>query len=223
MSCAGSGGAAAPCRARRSRRLPWPLTSANPARPTRRTPPPCRPSRPRSRSMPDEPFAEDITYPTSLGRPRLQGAHRSGTRRSSGPTTYRRAGRRPRRASTRSAGGPRTSRTVGGLQPAGELLHRAQVEGRHGGQKLGGDAGRLRGRGDPRPDPGAALVQLPRPDVRNVQRFNYFRWFSLPGEDEARFEMSVVGRQVDVPGLQALFDTVGASVDEGPVGPAALR
>jgi hypothetical protein len=55
-----------------------------------------------------------------------------------------------------------------------------------------------------------------RDPSRNVQRFNTFRWFSLPGEDEARFEMSVVGREVDVPGLQELFDRVGASVEKVP-------
>ena len=55
-----------------------------------------------------------------------------------------------------------------------------------------------------------------RDATRNVQRFNTFRWFSLPGEDEARFEMSVVGREVDVPGLQELFDRVGASIEKVP-------
>jgi len=55
-----------------------------------------------------------------------------------------------------------------------------------------------------------------RDPTRNVQRFNTFRWFSIPGEEEARFEMSVVGRQVDVPGLQELFDRVGTSVEKVP-------
>ncbi len=55
-----------------------------------------------------------------------------------------------------------------------------------------------------------------RDPTRNVQRFNTFRWFSIPGEDEARFEMSVVGREVDVPGLQDLFDRVGASIEKVP-------
>ncbi|MET0524516.1 MAG: hypothetical protein ABWZ91_06935 [Nocardioides sp.] len=55
-----------------------------------------------------------------------------------------------------------------------------------------------------------------RDATRNVQRFNTFRWFSLPGEDEARVEMSVVGRAVDVPGLQELLDRVGASIEKVP-------
>jgi hypothetical protein len=36
-------------------------------------------------------------------------------------------------------------------------------------------------------------------------RYNYFRWFAAPGSSEATLEMSVVGRQVDVPGLDALY------------------
>jgi hypothetical protein len=55
-----------------------------------------------------------------------------------------------------------------------------------------------------------------RDATRNTQRFNTFRWFSLPGEDEARFEMSVVGREVDLPGLEELFEQVGASVEKVP-------
>jgi hypothetical protein len=55
-----------------------------------------------------------------------------------------------------------------------------------------------------------------RDPTRNTKRFNTFRWFSLPGEDEARFEMSVVGREVDVTGLQELFDRVGAGVAKVP-------
>jgi hypothetical protein len=47
---------------------------------------------------------------------------------------------------------------------------------------------------------------------RDVQRFNTFGWFSLPGDDEARFEMSVVGRSVDREGLEELFDRVSASI-----------
>jgi hypothetical protein len=51
-----------------------------------------------------------------------------------------------------------------------------------------------------------------RDATRNTQRFNTFRWFSLPGEEEARFEMSVVGREVDRDGLQDLLEEVAASV-----------
>ncbi len=36
-------------------------------------------------------------------------------------------------------------------------------------------------------------------------RYNYFQWFAAPGSAEATLEMSVVGRQVDVAGLDALF------------------
>lgn len=50
---------------------------------------------------------------------------------------------------------------------------------------------------------------------RNTQRFNTFRWFSLPGETEARFEMSVVGRSVDQDGLEDLLERVGASISPG--------
>lgn len=55
-----------------------------------------------------------------------------------------------------------------------------------------------------------------RDATRNVQRFNTFRWFSLPGEEEARFEMSVVGREVDRDGLQDLLENVAASVEKVP-------
>jgi hypothetical protein len=39
----------------------------------------------------------------------------------------------------------------------------------------------------------------------NRLRFNYFRWFAAKGSSEATLEMSVVGRERDVPGLDALF------------------
>jgi hypothetical protein len=55
-----------------------------------------------------------------------------------------------------------------------------------------------------------------RDSPRNTQRFNTFGWFSLPGEDEAKFEMSVVGRSVDRPGLEELFDRVSASIAKVP-------
>ena len=49
------------------------------------------------------------------------------------------------------------------------------------------------------------------PDT-NTQRFNTFRWFSIPGSEEALFEMSVVGRQVDHDGLDDLLEKVSQSV-----------
>lgn len=52
--------------------------------------------------------------------------------------------------------------------------------------------------------------------VRNVKRFNTFRWFAIPGETEARFEMSVVGREVDRVGLADLLDQVARSVTKVP-------
>lgn len=39
----------------------------------------------------------------------------------------------------------------------------------------------------------------------NHLRYNYFQWFAAPGTDQATLEMSVVGREVDVDGLDALF------------------
>jgi hypothetical protein len=52
------------------------------------------------------------------------------------------------------------------------------------------------------------------PDT-DTQRFNTFRWFSVPGSDEALFEMSVVGRAADRDGLDDLLEQVSRSV--GPV------
>jgi hypothetical protein len=40
----------------------------------------------------------------------------------------------------------------------------------------------------------------------NLHRFNYFQWFAVPGQTNATLEMSVSGREVDVPGLRALFN-----------------
>jgi len=51
-----------------------------------------------------------------------------------------------------------------------------------------------------------------RDAVRNTQRFNTFMWFSIPGETEAKFEMSVVGRSVDRAGLDDLLATVSRSI-----------
>ncbi len=51
-----------------------------------------------------------------------------------------------------------------------------------------------------------------RDATRNVKRYNSFRWFSVPGETEARFEMSVVGREVDRAGLDDLLEQVSRGV-----------
>jgi len=51
-----------------------------------------------------------------------------------------------------------------------------------------------------------------RDAARNTQRFNTFRWFTIPGEDVAKFEMSVVGRDADRAGLDDLLDRVGGSI-----------
>jgi hypothetical protein len=42
-------------------------------------------------------------------------------------------------------------------------------------------------------------------DGNDHLRFNYFQWFAAPGSTSATLEMSVAGREVDVPGLKALF------------------
>lgn len=46
----------------------------------------------------------------------------------------------------------------------------------------------------------------------DTQRFNTFQWFAAPGETVAQFEMSVVGRAVDQPGLDDLLDQVARRV-----------
>jgi hypothetical protein len=45
-----------------------------------------------------------------------------------------------------------------------------------------------------------------RDETSNLHRYNYFQWFAVPGQANATLEMSVSGREVDVPGLKALFD-----------------
>ena len=44
-------------------------------------------------------------------------------------------------------------------------------------------------------------------------RFNYFRWFSAPGDGSATLEMSVVGRERDVPGLDDLFASFSGTLE----------
>ncbi len=53
-----------------------------------------------------------------------------------------------------------------------------------------------------------------RDPTTDRQRFNTFRWFSIPGETEAKFEMSVVGREVDRAGLEDLMEQVSQSVSK---------
>lgn len=50
----------------------------------------------------------------------------------------------------------------------------------------------------------------------NWLRFNTFRWFTRPGSTEAVVEVSVFGRERDLPGLDDLLDQVSASLQ--PVG-----
>jgi hypothetical protein len=46
----------------------------------------------------------------------------------------------------------------------------------------------------------------------NFKRWDIFRWLTPAGSDEAEFEMSVVGRAVDDPGLEDLMTRLSASV-----------
>jgi hypothetical protein len=46
----------------------------------------------------------------------------------------------------------------------------------------------------------------------NFKRWDIFRWLTDAGSTEAQFEMSVVGRSVDDPGLEDLMTRVSASV-----------
>lgn len=48
----------------------------------------------------------------------------------------------------------------------------------------------------------------------NTQRFNMFSWTTRPDSEEATFEMSVVGREIDLPGLTELFEHVAASIEK---------
>jgi hypothetical protein len=49
--------------------------------------------------------------------------------------------------------------------------------------------------------------------TNNRLRFNYFRWFSAPGDGSATLEMSVVGRERDVPGLDDLFSAFTSTLE----------
>jgi hypothetical protein len=59
-----------------------------------------------------------------------------------------------------------------------------------------------------------------RDAASNLHRFNYFQWFAVPGEPNATLEMSVSGRERDIPGLKWLFnrfaDNVTGSVPPTP-------
>ncbi len=55
-----------------------------------------------------------------------------------------------------------------------------------------------------------------REPTAQTQRYDIFRWFTAPGGSEADFEMSVVGRAVDEPGLHDLLDHVAVSVRKLP-------
>ncbi len=51
-----------------------------------------------------------------------------------------------------------------------------------------------------------------RDEPSNVHRFNYFQWFAVDGDPTATLEMSVAGRETDVPGLEALFQRFADNV-----------
>ncbi|MEO6512674.1 MAG: hypothetical protein ABIO16_16865, partial [Nocardioides sp.] len=49
----------------------------------------------------------------------------------------------------------------------------------------------------------------------NHLRYNYFHWFAAPGSSEVTLEMSVVGRERDVPGLDDLFAAFDSTLEPG--------
>jgi hypothetical protein len=51
-----------------------------------------------------------------------------------------------------------------------------------------------------------------RDEPSNLHRFNYFQWFAVRGDATATLEMSVAGREADVPGLEALFNRFADNV-----------
>lgn len=63
---------------------------------------------------------------------------------------------------------------------------------------------------------GSVLSFSYREPVDQTKRFNTFRWFSAPGNSEAAFEMSVVGRERDLPGLEDMLEQVTRSVRKVP-------
>jgi len=53
-----------------------------------------------------------------------------------------------------------------------------------------------------------------RDPTTDRKRYNTFRWFGIAGETEAKFEMSVVGREVDRAGLEDLMEQVSQSISK---------
>lgn len=53
-----------------------------------------------------------------------------------------------------------------------------------------------------------------REPTTNRKRYDTFVWFTPPDGASAEFEMSVVGREVDRPGLDSLRDHVAASIEK---------
>ncbi len=47
---------------------------------------------------------------------------------------------------------------------------------------------------------------------QQTKRYDVFQWFSAPGLSEAGFEMSIVGRERDKPGIADLLENVASSV-----------
>jgi hypothetical protein len=45
-----------------------------------------------------------------------------------------------------------------------------------------------------------------RTEASNRLRYNFFRWFAVPGSSEATLEMSVAGRKIDDTGLRGVFE-----------------
>ena len=50
-------------------------------------------------------------------------------------------------------------------------------------------------------------------DHSNHLRYNYFRYFTGPQSSEASLEMSVAGRELDVPGLDSLFAAFASTLE----------
>lgn len=62
----------------------------------------------------------------------------------------------------------------------------------------------------------ADLLSFTYRDGLGRKRFNTFQWFTAPGGTTAGLEVSVVGREADVPGLESLLESVAASVRKLP-------
>jgi hypothetical protein len=55
-----------------------------------------------------------------------------------------------------------------------------------------------------------------RDDPSNLHRYNFFQWFTVPGQSNVTLEMSVSGRQRDVAGLRALLNRFADNVTGSP-------